>query len=97
MYPEIPEDGIVSEAWHAQKWRKTMASDRLSPMYSAGQGRHFYVNELCRLKSGQLVIPLRWVTHKGKVLADAYFVSLRDGVRDLLTSKLCFSKTGNRI
>jgi hypothetical protein len=80
VYPEIPEDGIVSELWHAQKWCKTMSSSHLSPMYSAGRGRHFYVNELCRLKSGQLVIPVRWVTHKDKVLADAYFVSCRDDV-----------------
>ncbi|KAJ7112273.1 hypothetical protein C8R44DRAFT_741961 [Mycena epipterygia] len=63
VYPEIPEDGVVREIWHAQKWRKDMDLENLSPMYAA-QYSHFYVNELARLRTGKLVIPIRWIKFK---------------------------------
>lgn len=88
VYPEIPHDGVIREVWHADKWRKNMPLDHLSPMYNAGAGQHFYVNELGRLKSGQLVIPVRWVMHKGQVHADAYMVSLQENVQDIISKKL---------
>ncbi|KAJ7906752.1 hypothetical protein B0H13DRAFT_2233563 [Mycena leptocephala] len=66
VYPEIPEDG---------KWRKDMDLDNLSPMY-AGQYCYFYVNELARLKTGELVIPIRWVKFKNAVCADAFKVEI---------------------
>ncbi|KAJ7795451.1 hypothetical protein B0H14DRAFT_3554112 [Mycena olivaceomarginata] len=75
VYPEIPEDGIIREFWHAKKWRKTMDLDTLSPMYDAGS-KHYYVNEIARLQDDSLVIPVRWVTFRGKVYADAYAVKL---------------------
>ncbi|KAJ6543803.1 hypothetical protein B0H10DRAFT_1673200, partial [Mycena sp. CBHHK59/15] len=82
VYPEIPEDGVVREIWHAQKWRKDMDLDNLSPMYAA-QYSHFYVNELARLKTGELVIPIRWIKFRNVVCADVFKLELDSEVRRL--------------
>ncbi|KAJ6610230.1 hypothetical protein B0H10DRAFT_2225239 [Mycena sp. CBHHK59/15] len=77
VYPEIPEDGVIREIWHAQKWRKDMDLDLLSPMYDAKHLQaHFYVNELARLKSGEFVIPIRWLKFRNHICADAFVVEI---------------------
>ncbi|KAJ7698601.1 hypothetical protein B0H17DRAFT_1158298 [Mycena rosella] len=92
VYPEIPEDGIIREIWHAKKWRKDMDLDILSPMYDAGVS-HYYVNEVAHLRDGSFVVPIRWVKFRGKVYADAYSVVFNDAgeamIVDSETSLIC--------
>ncbi|KAJ7109539.1 hypothetical protein C8R43DRAFT_962543 [Mycena crocata] len=95
IYPEIPEDSVVHEVWHAQKWRKDMDLDCLSPMYAA-QYSHFYVNELARLKTRWFVIPIRWIKFRNEICADAFAVELNsEGFATVLDEKTIFIKTSD--
>jgi len=86
IYPEVP-DGPISEIWHAEKWQKELDPRLLSPMYADGD-RHFYVLEFARLKNGNFVVPVRWLTQKGRVKADAFEVkSLSDGTSSINTNE----------
>lgn len=59
----------------------------LTPMYADGD-RHFYVLEFARLRDGKLVVPARWLTHKGQVKADAFEVKcLSDGTVSIAADK----------
>ncbi|KAJ7583762.1 hypothetical protein C8J56DRAFT_893430 [Mycena floridula] len=90
VYPEIPADGVISEIWHAEKWRKHMDLDLLSPMFDAGDSQHFYVNEIAMLRHSILlvprpcttsfVIPIRWVIYQKAVHAESFLIYLdKDG------------------
>ncbi|KAF7358507.1 hypothetical protein MVEN_00901600 [Mycena venus] len=87
FYPEIP-DGPISEAWHAQKWRREIDRDALTPMIVDGH-RHFYVNELARRRDGSFIIPLCWVLFKGEMHADAMIVTVDgDGIAHVDTMEI---------
>ena len=44
-------------------------------MYAGGL-KHFYIHEVCRLSDGQLVLPLAWIKHNGKLSADCLLVTI---------------------
>jgi hypothetical protein len=49
-------------------------------MYDAGD-RHYYIDELARLKNGNFVIPVWWLEDTDKnIFADAYAVTFDDQV-----------------
>jgi hypothetical protein len=56
---------VISEVWHAGKWRHDLERHVLSPMYDAGNGRHYFIDEPASLKDGRIVIPIRWLEDEG--------------------------------
>ncbi|KII84492.1 hypothetical protein PLICRDRAFT_179320 [Plicaturopsis crispa FD-325 SS-3] len=75
FYPE-ETDGPVSEVWQAQRWKDFKPSER-TPMYAKGL-KHFYIDEVARLQSGELVIPRSWIIRGGRLCADCTNVVLRE-------------------
>ena len=55
-----------------------MKADRhiLSPMFDDGSGCHYFVDEPMVLKSGAMIVPLRWILVDGVVHAEAVLVTL---------------------
>jgi hypothetical protein len=43
-------------------------------MYARGL-KHFYIDEVCRLSDGQLVIPLAWIKRGGLLCADSRLIT----------------------
>jgi hypothetical protein len=64
--------GSISEVWQAERWKEFDPSER-TPMYAKGI-KHFYVNEVCLLDGGQLVIPVAWIIRDGELCADCHLV-----------------------
>lgn len=81
LYPEIPESGIVTEIWHAEKWRKDLDPATMAPMYVGEHQKHYYRSELAQTKSGDFVIPVRWVKWKNKVHAEVFRVIFDNEVK----------------
>lgn len=73
-YPEETEDGSVSEAWQATRWKEFAPGDR-TPMYSTGM-RQFFIDEVSRLRDDRLVIARDWIIRKGQLTACCSVVSL---------------------
>ena len=77
----IPQNGVISEVYHAQKWRKDVDRHTSSPMYDAGNC-HYYIDELARLKNGTFIIPVRWLEDEdGNMYADAWAITFDRQVR----------------
>ena len=72
FYPE-ETDGLISEVWQAARWKEFKPCER-TPMYASGL-KHFYVDEVCALSDGQIVIPLAWIKHGGQLCADCYLIT----------------------
>ena len=67
-YPVIARNGIISEIWHGQKWHHNLDQHLMSPMYDAGNGKHYFVDEPPCLKDGQMIIPVRWLEDESSVV-----------------------------
>ncbi|KIJ94946.1 hypothetical protein K443DRAFT_639947 [Laccaria amethystina LaAM-08-1] len=95
-YPVIPRDGVISEVYHAQKWRKDVNPHTLSPMYDAGNC-HYYIDEVACLKNGTYVIPVRWLEDEdGNVCADAYAVVFdHQLVANVVDNEIIFIQASN--
>jgi hypothetical protein len=72
FYPE-ETNGPISEVWQATHWKEFKPSER-TPMYGYGL-RHFYIEEVCRLTDGQLVMPLAWIKRDGELCADCLLIT----------------------
>ena len=60
-YPVIPANGVISEVWHARKWRHDVDRHILSPMFAAEDGRHYFIDEPAVLSNKKVVVPVRWL------------------------------------
>ncbi|KAF9044483.1 hypothetical protein BJ165DRAFT_1347605, partial [Panaeolus papilionaceus] len=87
-YPVIPSNGVISEIWHAEKWRCDLDRHILSPMYDDGNGRHYFIDEPACLEDGQMVIPVRWLENEhGQVLCELWEVKKDTGTSTILDEK----------
>ena len=73
VYPEVTSS--ISESWQTGKWCDEVPLEELSPMWADWEhspGRHFYVNEVARTKTGQYVVPKRWIVVNKKECAEGH-------------------------
>ncbi|KAJ7689093.1 hypothetical protein B0H14DRAFT_3176061 [Mycena olivaceomarginata] len=81
LYPEINTTGSVTEIWHGEKLCKEINPELLTPMFDAGNGVHYYVNEVAQLTDGRFVIPFRWIKvdelmHADSILQTYYHLNV---------------------
>ncbi|KAJ7333330.1 hypothetical protein DFH08DRAFT_785684 [Mycena albidolilacea] len=81
LYPEVNTNGSVSELWHGSKLCVELSPKLLTPMFDAGHGVHYYVDELAQLSDGHLVIPVRWIKVDGAMHVDVYSVEFNAEVQ----------------
>ena len=78
LYPEDKAQNQKSEVWHGTRWSEF--PEFLQPMvlHPDDTEKQFFVDEVCRKSSGELVVPTQWLCDwSGKLLAKARTV---DGV-----------------
>lgn len=81
LYPEVTL--TVAKSWQAGKWLDEVAPDELTPMWADWQQsphRHFYINEIARMRDERYLVPRRWVIYNGEEHADAHLVSVNNQV-----------------
>ncbi|KAF9789419.1 hypothetical protein BJ322DRAFT_1000950 [Thelephora terrestris] len=81
VYPEVTPK--VTEFWQAGKWVDKVPPEELTPMWADWErdpDRHFYVGEIARTRSGEYVIPTRWVTFNGEEHAEVCKVNFNETV-----------------
>jgi hypothetical protein len=70
----------VSELWHGAKLCKELSPDLLTPMFDAGHGTHYYINEIAQLLDGHFIIPVHWIKVDGAMHIDVDSVELNPEV-----------------
>ena len=81
VYPEVTSS--VSESWQAGKWHDEVPLEDLSPMWANWENapdRHFYVEEVARTKTGQYILPKRWIIVNMEEYAEGHPVYFSDRV-----------------
>ncbi|KAJ7723007.1 hypothetical protein DFH07DRAFT_783692 [Mycena maculata] len=84
LYPEMNTNGSVSQIWHGKKLCKVLDPNLLTPMFDAGNGFHYYTNEVAMLKDGRFVIPFRWIKVDKLMHADMHLVETDEQVYKVL-------------
>ncbi|KAJ7810392.1 hypothetical protein B0H13DRAFT_1460805, partial [Mycena leptocephala] len=91
LYPEVNTNGSVSEIWHGDKLCEQLNPNLLTPMFDAGQGVHYYLDELSQLTDGRFVIPVRWIKVDKLMHVDVYPVELDQEVCSNILSRKPFN------
>ena len=64
QYPVIPANRVISEVFHAQKWRHDVDWHIWSPIFDAEDGKHYFIDEPAILLDKKMVIPVCWLEDK---------------------------------
>jgi hypothetical protein len=75
FYPE-ETNRPASDVWQTACWMEFKPCEH-TLIYALGL-KHFYIDEVCALKYGQLVIPLAWISYSGQLCGDFYLVTVAE-------------------